>query len=158
MLSHYRERMSIIGAALAGVAWAASAGSTSASVYAGRWTVDDDKPQFSAKGRLYKNVDVAPCAGDVCGVSVADNGACGPVLFRFHAATLAKGETAKGHGRWGTVKKNLVLDGWRDKDLPGGRRMGINLGDGYDFGERSGNMPKYTASYRPVGKASCVAR
>ncbi|HMI41896.1 MAG TPA: hypothetical protein VK485_11790 [Sphingomicrobium sp.] len=118
----------------------------------------EDKPIFSAKGRLYKTVDVVRCGGDVCGVSVAHNGACGSLLFRFHSATLAREDLPRGHGRWGTAKKNLVLSSWKDPDMPGGRRMNIDLGDGYNFGERSGNMPKYSAEYRPTGSARCVAR
>jgi hypothetical protein len=157
MLFHSRALMSIAAATSLG-ALALSAAAASPSTYSGRWTVADDKPMFSTKGRFYKTLDVARCGGDVCGVSVAENGACGPTLFRFHAATLARNDPAKGHGRWGAVKKNIVLSSWTDQDLPGGRRMNINLGDGFDFGERSGNMPKYSAEYRPIGKASCIAR
>jgi hypothetical protein len=150
--------MSIATAAMASGGIVMSAAAASPSTYGGRWTVSDPNPVFSAKGRFYKTVDVARCGNDVCGVSVADNGACGPTLFRFRTATLARNDPAKGHGRWGTVKKNIVVDTWADADLPGGRRMLLSLGDGYDFGERSGNMPKYSADYRPTGKAACIAR
>lgn len=137
---------------------AASTPAASPSLFVGRWTVADDKPKYSAKGMIYKSLDVAPCDRDVCGVSVAANGTCGPVLFRFHSTSLIVGEAVEGHGRWGTVKKNLALSGWRDKDIPGGRRLSISLGDGYDLGERSANMPKFSAEYRPIGKARCIAR
>lgn len=157
MLSHRGVRMSIVAAA-ACVLLALPAAAGSASAYLGRWTVAEDKALFSAKGRLYKTVDVARCGADMCGVSVADNGACGPLLFRFHATTLVRNETARGHGRWGAVKKNIELTSWQVPDVPGGRRITIDLGDGYDFGERSGNMPKFSAQYRVSGRASCVAR
>ena len=158
MLFHLRAVMSIAAIAVALGPITAPAVAASPKTYAGRWTVAEKKPVFSAKGRFYKTVDVARCGGDVCGVSVGDDGRCGPVLFRFRSATMARNDPAHGHGRWGTVKKNIVLDAWVDADLPGGRRMVINLGDGYDFGERSGNMPKYAADYRPTGKAACIAR
>ena len=52
---------------------AAAAGASSAkSPYYGRWTVDEEKPVFTARGRLYKTIDVAPCGKDFCGVSVND--------------------------------------------------------------------------------------
>lgn len=160
MLSHHDLRMSIIVAAAAAVlAGPATAAAAAPLTYLGRWTVAEDSPVFSVKGRFYKTVDLARCGADVCGVSVADNGACGSVLFRFHSATLAK-ETSVyyGHGRWGKAKTNLGLGIWKDSDVPGGRRMNITLGDGYDFGLRSGNMPKFSAEYRPTGNARCVAR
>ena len=158
MLSHPRALMSIAAAAMAIGAVVTSAAAASPSTYVGRWTVSDADPVFSARGRFYKTVDVARCGNDVCGVSVADNGACGPTLFRFRTATLARNDPAHGHGRWGSQKKNIVVNSWSDFDLPGGRALNINLGDGYDFGERSGNMPKYSADYRPTGKAACIAR
>lgn len=158
MLFHQRAVLSIAAIAAMVGPVAASANAASTPSYAGRWTVADNKPQFSTKGRFYKTLDVAPCGSDVCGVSVNDSGICGPVLFRFRSASLAREEQARGHGRWGTAKKKLLFSSWSDSDVPGGRRMIIYLGDGYNFGERSGNMPKYSAQYRPTGRASCRAR
>ena len=126
--------------------------------YLGRWTVADDKPVYSSRGILYKTVDVAPCGRDYCGVSVGKNGACGPILFRFLATSIRSGGGLSGHGRWGDTRKNIELYQYADKDARGGRVMGVNLGDGHDFGERSGNMPKFSAPYRPIGAAHCMAR
>jgi hypothetical protein len=41
------------------------------SPYYGRWTVGGAKEVFSARGKLYKTIDIAPCGRDFCGVSVA---------------------------------------------------------------------------------------
>ena len=126
-----------------------------ANVYSGRWTVADDKPVYSSRGQFYRTIDIAPCGKDYCGVSVGQNGKCGPVMFRFLARSVASGNGLTGHGRWGDQKKNIEIYAYADgKD----RGLNLNLGDGHDFGERSGNMPKYSASYRPVGNARCTAR
>jgi hypothetical protein len=77
-------------AALAGSAPVAGV-SPASSPYYGRWTVDDESPVFTARGRLYKTIDVAPCGRDFCGVSVDDAGTCGATLFRFF------GRRANGH-------------------------------------------------------------
>jgi hypothetical protein len=123
--------------------------------YGGRWTVADDKPVFSSRGQSYRTIDIAPCGKDFCGVSVGSNGSCGPVLFRFLARSVAGDDGLRGHGRWGQQKKNIEIYAYGDGDTRG---MTVNLGDGYDFGERSGNMPKFSASYRPLGNARCKAR
>ncbi len=128
-------------------------------LYAGRWMVSDDKPVFSARGILYKTVDIAPCGGDFCGISVGPNGTCGPVLFRFLAKSVHSGDPLRGHGRWGNTRLNVQIEGYdQDKSAPDGRFLSINLGNGYDFGERSGNMPKFAAGYHSLGAAHCVAR
>jgi hypothetical protein len=128
------------------------------SVYAGRWSVSDDKSVFSSRGIYYKTIDIAPCGKDFCGVSVGKNGACGPVLFRFLAKSVNSENGLNGHGRWGNQLKNVEIYAYRANDVAGGRFMNLNLGDGHDFGERSGNMPKYSAGYSPAGAAHCVAR
>lgn len=134
------------------------AGAPAASPYYGRWTVSEDRPVFTARGRMYKSMDIAPCGRDFCGVSVSDAGACGPVLFRFLSAH-ADGETMlHGHGRWGSTKKNVQISTWQDEDVPGGRSIELYLGDGYDFGERSGSMPKFHAMYRRTGESRCTTR
>src|SRR5690349_17617859 len=70
----------------------------------GRWTVSDDKPAYSAKGMLYKTIDVVPCGDGFCGVSVADDNACGQVLFRVLTPYTADEELV-GQGKWGKDKK-----------------------------------------------------
>ena len=153
-LSHRAVALSMLAAFASGSAAYASSDVS----YLGRWTVADDKPVYSSRGILYKTVDVAPCGRDYCGVSVGRNGACGPVLFRFLATSIRSGGSLSGHGRWGDTRKNIELYQYADKDARGGRVMGVNLGDGHDFGERSGNMPKFSAQYRSLGAAHCMAR
>ena len=71
--------------------------------------VAGEKPVFSSRGREYKTIDIAPCGKDFCGVSVADNGRCGPTLFRF-LMKRANGETElRGHGKWGGARKNVLI-------------------------------------------------
>ena len=105
-----------------------------------------------------KTFDIVACGQDYCGVSVGPKGACGPVLFRFLAKSINGQEELRGHGRWGDARKNIEMFAYADKEAQGGRFLYLNLGDGHDFGERSGNMPKFAAGYRPVGAARCVAR
>ena len=158
-LSQSLLRLSMLvpfGLATAVLTAPASAGEApgASSRYYGRWAVSEDRPVFTARGRLYKTIDVAPCGRDFCGVSVADNGKCGAVLFRFLARN-AKEDELQGHGRWGDQQKNIII--YADMEDPG-NGMELYLGDGHDFGERSGNMPKFRASYRRTGGARCVAR
>jgi hypothetical protein len=127
------------------------------SIYVGRWTVSDDKPAFSARGQFYRTVDIAPCGKDFCGVSVGKNGSCGPVMFRFLARTVAKGEGLNGHGRWGNAKKNIEIYAYKDDQSQGGRTLMLGLGDGHNFNDRGGSMPSFSANYRPAGAAKCVA-
>lgn len=129
-----------------------------ANVYAGRWTVSDDKPVFSRRGLDYKTFDVAPCGRDFCGVSVGSSGGCGPTLFRFKAKSVTRQRGLIGHGRWGTAIKNVEIFAWPEKGVRGGRAMNLNLGDGHDFSERSGSMPKFSAAYSPIGAVRCVTR
>ena len=164
-LSHRIARLSMQlicgGAALAGAAHLA-AGSTGnatrSSPYFGRWTVSENRPVFTAKGRLYKTVDIAPCGRDFCGVSVDDRGTCGTTLFRFLMAHADASDTLRGHGMWGGGRKTVQLDNYEDSDAPGGRKIELYLGDGHDFGERSDNMPKFHANYNKAGRAQCNAR
>ena len=160
MLSHCLGRLSIRLVALAGPTLfvAASAAAAQANPYHGRWTVSEDRPVFTTRGRMYKTIDVAPCGKDFCGVSVSDAGACGPVLFRFLWPRKDEGTMLFGHGRWGSGRKNVQISTWEDAELPGGRSVELYLGEGHDFGERSGNMPKFHALYRPDGAARCTVR
>jgi hypothetical protein len=159
-LSHRKPRLSMLAAVAVAIAaiGSASAGAAPRNAYVGRWTVSDDKPAFSARGLLYRTIDIAPCGKDFCGVSVGKNGTCGPTLFRFLAKTVAKGQGLIGHGRWGNAVKNVEIWAAFEKESRGGRYLSLNLGDGHDFGERSGNMPKFSADYSPAGQAHCVAR
>ena len=130
------------------------------SPYYGRWTVNEAKPVFTAKGRMYQTIDIAPCGKDFCGVSVTAGGGCGPLLFRF-LAKHAKGDDAlHGHAKWGTTTKNVQIGTWEmdPKDWPGGREIDLYVGDGHDFGDRSENMPKFHGEYKRIGNARCLAR
>ena len=127
-----------------------------ASPYYGRWTVDEERPVFTARGKLYKTIDVAPCGRDFCGVSVGDDGKCGTVLFRFLARS-ARLEDLRGHAKWGDAQKNLVIYNGSDP-ASNSYAFDLYLGDGHDFGERSGSMPKYHSNYRRLGAARCSAR
>lgn len=138
--------------ALGGARADAAPGATSP--YYGRWAVSEDRPVFTSRGRLYKTIDVGPCGRDFCGVSVADNGTCGAVLFRF-LGRHAREEELHGHGKWGDAQKNVVIYGNSGET---GKNFDLYLGDGHDFGERSGNMPKFHATYRRTGGARCAAR
>lgn len=159
-LSHRLTSLSILSAAAAvGLTPTGALSAVPQSLYSGRWTVSDDKPVFSSNGILYKTIDVVPCGHDHCGVSVGSGGACGPVLFRFTSKSIRGGERLQGHGRWGNARKNIVIEAAADDNsAPGGRYLSIDLGDGYDFGERSGNMPKFSAGYHSLGVAHCVVR
>ena len=55
-------------------------------------------------------------------------------------------------------KKNVLIWLFDGENGNGHQRMQIYLGEGYDFGERSANMPKFDASYRHSGAAKCKAR
>jgi hypothetical protein len=124
----------------------------STSPYYGRWTVDEERPVFSARGIMYKTIDVAPCGKDFCGVSVDAKGKCSATLFRFFGHRANDGEDRlQGHGKWGNAKKKIVIYG-------GGEGFELYLGDSYDLGDRSGNMPKFQGSYRKLGSAKCATR
>ncbi len=126
----------------------------------GRWKAarNDNSPVFSSRGRDYKTIDIAPCGKDFCGVSVKDNGQCGPVLFRFLMKRANGGNELRGHGKWGSGRKNVMIWLFDGENDSGHKGMQLYLGEGYDFGERSANMPKFDASYRHSGAAKCKAR
>ena len=157
-LSQSLIRLSMPGLALLALAapLQTAAAPGAASPYYGRWTVSEDRPVFTARGRLYKTIDFAPCGRDFCGVSVGDNGKCGAVLFRCLGGH-AKDDELHGHGRWGEQRKNVAIYRY-DGETAGSNSFDLYVGDGYDFGERSGNMPKYHAAYRRTGGARCTTR
>jgi hypothetical protein len=117
--------------------------------------VEEDRPVFTARGRLDKTIDVASCGRDFCGVSVDDGGKCGAMLFRFLGRHADGADMLRGHGKWGDAQKNIEIYASIDGN---DRNFGLSLGDGHDFGERSGSMPKFHASYRRLGNARCSAR
>ena len=129
------------------------------SPYYGRWTVSADKPVWTAKGRMYRTIDIAPCGKDFCGVSVGDKGQCGPVLFRFLARHAGTSEL-RGHAKWGAATKNVQISTWgpNAEEMAGGREIDLYVGDGHDFGGRSENMPKFHGEYKRIGNARCTAR
>jgi hypothetical protein len=158
-LSHFLPRLSI-GVLLGAMAIAGSgvtvtaATSANPSPYFGRWTVAEEKPVFSKRGLAYKTIDVAPCGKDFCGVSVNAAGQCGPTLFRFLSKRTHQ-DRIQGHGKWGDAKKNVVIFSYDDPDTPQADGFELYLGDGYDFGDRSDNMPKFHANYRRLGGVKC---
>ncbi|MFM5947658.1 MAG: hypothetical protein ACKOPM_00290 [Novosphingobium sp.] len=151
---------SIAALSIAGMAGSALNAAAPSSPYFGRWTVNEAKPVFTAKGRMYKTIDIAPCGKDFCGVSVGDGGTCGPVLFRFLMKHANADMTLHGHAKWGTQTKNVQINTWEldAADWPGGREIDLYVGDGYDFGDRSDNMPKFHGEYKRIGVARCLAR
>lgn len=153
-LSVRRAALSM-GAAALMLPLAASAQPAS-SGWTGRWTVSDDKPVYTARGRAYRTLDIAPCGKDFCGVSVGDRSRCGPVLFRF--AGKRRDETIfQAHGQWGTERRYIQVERWAAAGSePAG--MELYLGDSYDLGGRSGSMPRFHANYKPAGAARCTTR
>jgi hypothetical protein len=125
----------------------------------GRWTVNEENPVFTARGRLYRTVDIAPCGKDFCGVSVGDKGVCGPVLFRFLGWRARAERELRGHGVWGKARKNVMLMRYDtyapDSDRVAGQEVELYLGDGWDFGGRSDSMPKFHATYKRMAGPVC---
>lgn len=151
-LSHWRSGLSI---ALL-VALDASALAATPSPYYGRWTIDEADARFSAQGRPYRTIDIAPCGKDFCGVSVDPKGVCGATLFRFLTRHGDGTTTLIGHGKWGNAVQNVNINAWQEDK--GQWMLDLRLGNGRNLGERSGNMPKFTGSYKRLGIASCRAR
>lgn len=143
--------LALTGPALAG-------GEAASSPYYGRWTVSEDRPVFTVRGRLYKTIDVARCGDDFCGVSVGDKGACGTVLFRFLSEHATGTVELHGHGKWGDAQENLVIYSSADTKSARVSSLELYVGKGHNFIGRSGSMPKFHAAYRRLGSASCTAR
>lgn len=154
-LSH---RLAALSIGLAALGLALPAAAAPARPYWGRWTVAEDSPVFSSRGREYKTIDIAPCGKDFCGVSVADNGKCGAVLFRFLMKRADGQSELRGHGKWGPARKNVLIWLYDSSEAGSNDALELYLGDGYDFGERSENMPKFHANYRKAGAARCTSR
>jgi hypothetical protein len=147
-----RARVGAVALVLAALAGqnAAAAGETKWNHF-GRWTVDDPTDKFSANGRLYRVIDIAPCGKDFCGVSV-EGGACGATLFRFFS-THGKDDALTGHGKWGADQKKLFVAVGVDAPT-----MTISLGGPtFDPESRSGSVPTFTADYHRIGDAQCKA-
>ena len=161
--SHSLVRLSMLGLATIGSVGLigradAGEGRAAASPYYGRWTVSEDRPVFTARGRLYKTIDVASCGRDFCGVSVDEAGKCGAVLFRFLGRHADGADMLRGHGKWGDAQKNIEIYADVDPAVATNPILELSLGDGHDFGGRSDNMPKFHANYRRVSNARCRAR
>lgn len=127
------------------------------SPYFGRWTVADPAKKFSARGKPYKTIDIAPCGKDFCGISVSDKGTCCAVLFRF-LSQHSRDPFLRGHAPWGMATKNLQIEVWNPPETPGDHEMELYVGNSYDFGGRSDSMPKFDAVYKRTGEAACKAR
>jgi hypothetical protein len=151
------HRLGVLSIGLAVMVGSAAPAEAAGSPYWGRWKVADPNAPFSSRGREYKTIDIAPCGKDFCGVSVGENGKCGPTLFRFLMKRADGKQELRGHGKWGSGRKNVLI--WL-YDVEEGDRDGLQLylGDGYDFGERSENMPKFDSAYQRSGVARCTAR
>lgn len=156
-LSQLIKRLSIASLSITLLAHTAPAIAGEASPYYGRWTVSEDRPIFTVRGAAYKTIDITTCGRDFCGVSVDDKGRCGAVLFRFLAKNAAT-DMLRGHGRWGSEQKNIVLMSYGTTDTGENAGFELLLGDGYNLGSRSGSMPKFHADYKRLGAARCVAR
>jgi hypothetical protein len=154
------HRLAGLSIALCAATAAVAATAPAKSVYYGRWTISEPSPRYTARGREYKAIDIAPCGKDFCGVSVTDGGKCGATLFRFlgHRAAGNEPDSLRGHGKWGAARKNVVIHTYAADETPASRTIELYLGDGYDFGERSENMPRFHGEYRRSGVARCTAR
>jgi hypothetical protein len=150
---HYSIAFAAVGIALSLSTNMARADTIS---YFGRWTVSDDKPEFSSKGVIYKNVDIAPCGADFCGVSVDDKNHCGETLFRFFTAH-AKDDELIGHGVWGKIKKKLQINYATPQDEKPFVTLGLG-DDDMDVTGREGSIPTFQANYKNIGAVSCVAK
>lgn len=155
-LFHCLAALSILAAA-----GGATAAAPASSLYYGRWTVAEERPVFTPRGREYKTFDLAPCGNDFCAVSVGEGGRCGATLFRFfgHRAKAGADGYLQGHAKWGNARKNVVVYTQDEGEGPQTiRQLNLFIGDGYDFGERGGSMPKYHSYYKRVAAARCTAR
>ncbi len=125
--------------------------------YLGRWVSDEGKAAFSARGLPYRSVDISRCGKDFCGTSVDAQGKCGTSLFRVSSAK-SNGGRLLGKGNWGKAKKNVVIYGYGEFEAKTYENLDIYVGDGYDMGGRSGNMPKMNTLYKRTGVAKCGAK
>jgi hypothetical protein len=117
----------------------------------GRWVADDLNDKFSANGKLYRKIDIAPCGHEVCGVS-ADGGACGVTLFR--APRVREDTNLDGRGKWGAGEKLFVITGYgAGADLT----LTFELGDKEARLGTRGSMPTFVVNYKRIGKALCTA-
>ena len=149
----HRHHLSLVVATVIAGLGGITAAQAADSHFYGRWTVSDDKPAYSSKGKFYKTFDVAPCDKDFCGVSVSDDGACGLTLFRFFAKNSNKDELA-GHGRWGEEKKKLQINFYKANEKPEVLELGLGADD-MDMTGREGSIPTFTANYARSGEAQC---
>lgn len=111
------------------------------------------KGAHSAKGKLYKTFDVAPCGKDFCGISVSDKGSCGETLFWF-LTIHENNDEITGLGRWGDVKKKLTVGIAKPDGLPSYMLLGLG-NDDLDITGREGSTPSFYANYKRQGDAVC---
>ena len=152
----HHQHLSLLAAFVLASLGGSAAARAADSHYFGRWTVSDDKPAYSAKGKFYKTFDVAPCGADFCGISVDDKQSCGDTLFRFFTVH-ANNDEIVGHGRWGAEKKKLIIDYTKPQTGPTGLYLGLGADD-MDFTGREGSIPTFDANYKRVGDAQCRAK
>jgi hypothetical protein len=124
----------------------------------GRWTVDEARPIFTARGRLYKTVDIAPCGRRFCGVSVGDDGKCGALLFRLSMPAADWSDGLYGRSKWGNGQQDFGIYDGTEVQSKHFTRIELSVGNEIDFNSRSGSMPKFQAAYRRLGAARCVAK
>jgi len=118
----------------------------------GQWQSTDPETDFSARGKPYRTIDIAPCGSDAfCGVSVGTAGACGATLFRFYTKHLQDGDSRiQGHAAWGNRKEEAQT--WFDSE-----NFAIVLGHNADVTGRSGSVPIFSTQYHKIGEAKCTA-
>ncbi|WNJ93368.1 hypothetical protein [Bosea sp. 685] len=130
-----------------------SAGAESgAGLFLGRWTILNDRQGLSDQQRPYKIIDVVPCEGHICGISVSDTGDCGSVLFRH--LTLHEGPLGlfmDGSGKWG--KDSLTLRIIRLEDAPQIRVFLSRFTVG--TGNEGTRTVEYRETYRRMADAAC---
>ena len=153
---HSRHLILFAGFIIIGCLCGNTAARAADSQYFGRWTVSDDKPQFSAKGKLWKTIDVAPCGADFCGISVDEKQTCGETLFRFLTIHANNAELT-GHTHWGAEKKKLILNFTKPDNLPNEIYLALG-GNDMDPSSREGSMPTFEANYQRSGDAMCVVK
>jgi hypothetical protein len=123
----------------------------------GRWTLKDDKTALSAKGNLYKTIDIVSCSKDFCGVSVDDKNLCGQTLFHVPIIDVKNGLLLEGLGKWGTLEKKIEIQIFIHQTY---NKPDILLALGEDdmsLARRVSSIPIFVADYKKTGQATCTA-
>jgi hypothetical protein len=151
---HHSKQSIAAFSLIIGLGWGGNLAHADTQQYYGRWTVSDDKPVYSSKGKVYKTIDIAPCGKDFCGLSVDDHNSCGKTLFRFFT-THAADEDLTGHGKWGEAKKKLQMGFVAPSDAEAYVYVALGADD-MDISGREGSNPTFDARYKKIGAASCT--